>query len=301
MKNLYVTQLYIDDVLFESRWKELLRLGKLSKNAVRSIQKLQQNADPLYVKKLLKDGKKEQAQNYLKKKGIVKSCRDWLQSVEKGTNEILRKSNVKKQHMAGKTFTKTLELSGVDPKILKKDMGLEFGKPIENIVGTHTQVSPKGRITAHVTSSKYINQKDRVSAGIIKRHEADEARIARKMFNKNRQVVASSAGGGAHMTDEVLKKEKELVNVQNALYGKKFSKSKKLLSKIRKLNGEYEIAGTQTAKDIKKRQKQVLELVKKQQDDIKFYNPEDKKELKKQLSQLFGKSDIKSIRSRLGL
>ena len=63
----YIQYLEEDHILFESKWKALLKTGNLSKTALRKIQKFKGKADPLYVKQLIKQGKYETANKYLKK------------------------------------------------------------------------------------------------------------------------------------------------------------------------------------------------------------------------------------------
>ena len=87
----------IDDYLLylhESKWKSLLRAGKLTQSQLRRIQQYRPGPDKFYVKYLLKHGDARGAQEYLAKKGIVKSARSWLDGVERGSKNILKKHNV---------------------------------------------------------------------------------------------------------------------------------------------------------------------------------------------------------------
>ena len=79
----------------EASWTKRLAKGLLRKRDLRRIQKAKGAPDPLYVKQLLKQGKRHQADAYLKKKGIVKPSKVWLAGVERGTQNILKRYKVK--------------------------------------------------------------------------------------------------------------------------------------------------------------------------------------------------------------
>ena len=82
----YLNYLYEDDILYEtvlymvaeSSWKRRLAQGLLRKADLLRIQKARGMPDPLYVKQLLKQRKFKQADEYLKRKGLVKSAKQWL-------------------------------------------------------------------------------------------------------------------------------------------------------------------------------------------------------------------------------
>jgi hypothetical protein len=65
-------KLYENYLLKESKWKDLLKLGKLSFDDLKKIQKYKGLADKLHVKQLLKNGKTKEAMDYLVKMKIIK-------------------------------------------------------------------------------------------------------------------------------------------------------------------------------------------------------------------------------------
>jgi len=262
----YLDYLQEDEYLNESKWKALLRTGKLSKKALRKIQKYKLKADPLYVKSLIKKGQKAKADEYLKKKGIVKSARQWLAGVEKGSQNILKKTGTNVQNKPNVIFS--------------KQTGLPIGKNLKDPMHAHAVTSTK-KSTMHVPSG--LSKKQQGLSTLIKRHETDEVRMGKKKLKAAKANLSSlqPTSSYGHLSDEVLRREKELTNTAAALYGKKSGAN--TLRKLRKQTGEYDAIKHMTKKDIAKQDKalttQIKNATKQEIDAIKKLSPEQRKEV----------------------
>lgn len=216
---MYTSEKYIENLLLESKWMKMLKAGKLSKAAIQKIKKLHQGGDPLYVKQLLKQGKKEQVKEYLDKKGIVKPYKDWLSSVEKGSKKIIEKEKY---------------------KIIPKRFYLGQGE--------YSEISP-GELKVVKHPEKQLGHTFKREAIIGKRHEIDELRIGRKQLKKVGATGTSIAGkkvGGTHVSDEVLARERELTRISDELYN-----DKSYIAKIRDKSGEYKGIKGKTLKQMR--------------------------------------------------
>jgi len=229
-------ELLYEEVLYfvaESRWKRLLAAGKLTKKQLRRIQKYKGAPDPLYVKQLLKQGKISQANQYIKKRGIVKSAKQWLAGVERGTQNILKRYGGKEKHKASVLYA-----------LISRD--IKPRKPLTKITQSYSQ--PMGTLalrtkhpSIHTVSPSRLKKKERGFATLAKRHEADEVRTAQKTLRRTKSrsavgIIARHQGGG-HMSDEVLRKERELVRAAKALYGRHGGGRE--MEKLRKMSGEF--------------------------------------------------------------
>jgi len=185
---------FLLNYLNENKWKELLRAGKLSTDDLRRIQK---------------------------SKGLVKPAKDWLNSVDKGSNNILKKYNTK--------LTRSGDLRKGDGMFSPNDN--EIYLPNIN------------------------SRKDRPDDIIIKRHEAWEDSLSHSKL-KNSTSVKRYSTMGNHQSDEVLRREKELINTNQKLYGKKSNPVWQ--SNYRELSGEYENLGSK--KEILKHDKKLNDV-----------------------------------------
>lgn len=220
---------YLDEIeLVENKWTALLRAGKITPSQLKRIQQFRPGPDKLYVKALLKKGDFRGAQEYLAKKGIVKSARSWLDAVEKGTKNILKKHNVDVKYSIG-----------------------------SNRYGSHVTADVDNKVTANFASG--VKKKEFGNNAIIKRHEADEARIRLKQQKKTGLHgfdLRDLSSKGKHASDEVLRRERELVTTSKSLYGKKVIPNKTGIADIRKKTGEYD--NLKSKKEIKKFDKERL-------------------------------------------
>jgi len=231
-------ELLYEEVLYfvaESRWKRLLAAGKLTKKQLRRIQKYKGAPDPLYVKQLLKKGKIQQANQYIKNKGIIKTAKDWLIGVEKGTQNILKRYGAKIKHTE---HPRVLKASN---KVMKKKSG-----------GSADILRRTPAI--YVPSGSTVKKKERGEWIITKRHEADEIRVGRKLMKKAKEPFAVfGAHTFSHISPEVLAKERELVRTAKALYGRHGGGRE--YSKLRAASREYKyldnIKGKIRKQDIK--------------------------------------------------
>jgi len=203
--------------LDESKWKRLLAAGKLTKDNILKIQKFKGGADPLYVKQLLKQGKRHQADAYLKKKGIVKPSKVWLAGVERGTQNILKRYKVKVKNKF-------------------------FGAPIDTLDAKVVTKRFTNKPVVYAASTKGVPRKTKAHRTLIKRHEADEVRTGKRLAGKHYgdlryKTDLRSTATTSHWSDEVLRKERELVRTASALYGRKGGGPQ--MEKLRKMTGEY--------------------------------------------------------------
>ena len=211
----------------ESRWMKLLQQGKLPASAVRRIQQYVGKADPLYVKQLLKQGKHKQANQYLKKKGIVKPARLWFARFDKGSNAIIKKYNIKVLHK-------------------------RFGKEVKDMEAAAWNVRPIWGGRAKIATPRTnVGGKKRGTHIMTKRHEADEIRSKRLGKFKRPVTLRMSSTRGPHNADEVLSRELEALRVVQALYPKKIADLKQL-KQLRKLSGEYKAVLGKTRKEVTK-------------------------------------------------
>jgi len=283
--------------LHEAQWHKKLAKGILKKADLLRIQKARGGGDPLYVKQLLKQGEVKQAQAYLKKKGIVKSARQWLAGVERGTQNILKKYKAKVLHKPDTGFTKMVTAGGNDLAT-----GLKRGRTMRNPLGAHAKVSPGGgRRRVHVATG--VKKKEYGIATQFKRHEAGEIQSAVKQskFKKSKGTVLPLKPEYGHMSDEVLRKERELTRTSKALYGKKAGG--KQISTMRKQTGEYAQLGKKSKRAIAKSDKELrqdlIQQIRDQRKEVKQMNPTERanwmKSIQQQLKPLFSTKDTHKI------
>jgi hypothetical protein len=294
-----------DDVLYEhvlymvaeASWKRRLAQGVLKRADIRRIQKARGGPDPLYIKQLLKQGKDKLAQAHLKKKGIVKSAREWLVGVEKGTQNILKKYKVKVLHKPDVSVTRMATASGG-----AEVGGLKVGKTMRAPLGAHAKIKPGGgKRRIHVASG--VKKKEYGMATQFKRHEAGEIQSAVKQSKSklSKGTIMPLKPEYGHMSDEVLRKERELTRTSKALYGKKAGG--KQISKMRKQSGEYAQLGKRGKKEIAKSEKELrknmIHMIRTQKKELKNMKPADRKEwlasIKQQVKSLYSKKDVKGI------
>jgi 8-oxo-dGTP pyrophosphatase MutT (NUDIX family) len=253
---LYEKVLYM---VAEAKWQRKLAQGLMKKADLRRIQKHVGRPDPLYVKSLLKQGKKQAADAYLKKRGLVKSAASWLAGVERGTKNILKKTGAKVVHKPDTTFHKATTASGMADYV-----GLKKGKTMRNPLGAHAKVTQGGkRARVHVATG--VKKKEQGMGTIFKRHEADEVRAAMKQAKKNKGSIVPMRPEQGHMSASVLDKERELVRTAKGLYGKKAGGKK--ISKLRKQSGEYDSIGKK--KVYKKAEKSAMKQALQQKADAR--------------------------------
>jgi hypothetical protein len=156
----------------------------------------------------------------IQKAGLPKSRKQWLAGVEKGSEEKVRKIGGKVHHRFG-------------PGVSAGGEGKKIKDPMKSYASNKDIHVPAG-----------VSKKQRSTAAIVKKHEADEASI----YNKLRKKVGSSFDvkttatvPGKHMSDEVLRRERELIRTHSALYGKKpikkFVKTRKTADDVYKTVG----------------------------------------------------------------
>ena len=293
---MYISELYINQ-LTESAWKRRLAQGKLGKDSLRKIQK-SGGVDKLHVRSLLNKNKisPTQAKQLLSRKGsIVKSYRDWITGVNQGTENILKRYSAKHQQMPSTSFSKSISMSGDIAQ-----SGVKTGEKMKNLFGAHSFIDPHtGKSVLHNVDKSKIGKGDRGIASIMNRHEADEIRYAKQMMKKHGIItptsVAGAQAGGAHMTDKVLKNERELERTATRLYGSKattskggmasvanifdknaYEKGKKIrsISKYRQKTGEYDIVDKMTAKEIKQTELEGISAIKNQTNMLKTLPPD---------------------------
>jgi len=276
----YLTEqdLLYEEVLYhvaESRWKRLLATGKLTKTQLRRIQRYKGAPDPLYVKQLLKQGKVDQANRYLRKRRIVKSAKQWLAGVERGTENILKRYGAKVKHTEVPLIARVLKTS------------------VKKTEGGATNALKKVP-TIHVPSASQVSKKRRGKWILTKRHETDEVRVAKKLSKKVKNPHAVHATKVfSHISPEVLAKERELVRTAKALYGRHGGGRE--FSKMRKISKEYEYLdklGKNIRKiDIKTVKKRDRQLAVAKQNYKKLYK------LKKEVGKEYGNLIKQNIRN----
>lgn len=180
----------------------------------------------------------------LKDTKIAKSAEEFRKGVNTGTKNIINKSNA--------IFSKGIPI-GQFGKHHNRPSVLHKGKTIVN-----SPYSLKGGIDAKNMEIK--TKKDWLkNKPYFDRHEADEARYANKIRRKTGSMKSATIitkGGmpvGQHHSLGVLKKEKELTDFANKMYG-----DAKELRNIRKLTGEYDIVKKMSYKDINKLDKKKI-------------------------------------------
>jgi len=229
----------------------------------------------------LKQGKHAHADAYLKKKGIVKSARQWLAGVEKGTQNMLKKMRTKVQHKPDAVYARMT--------------GQDLGKAMKDPWASHAKVAPGGKKSrVHVATG--LKKKEQGLGTIIKRHETDEVVASKKLMKgKRTRTAALPVSVSTHISDEVLRKERKLVNTAKALYGKETGGHK--MAKIRKGTGEYKNMFSKSAEKAKR--KDALKQMKSQMIDFSKLSPEEKKSgiqaAKKALKDSLSKKDLKSF------
>jgi len=283
----------------EASWTKRLAKGLLRKRDLRRIQKAKGAPDPLYVKQLLKQGKQKQADVYLRKRGLIKSSRQWLAAVERGTQNILKRYKTKVVHKPDSSFTKSMGALGVS-----KHMGVKTGKTMRDPIGAHAKVNPGGvKRRIHVaTGAKKKEQGKRI---LFNRHETDEVRSAVKQSKSKafKGSIVPLRPDVGHMSSEVLRKERELVRTAKALYGKKAGG--KEISKFRKQSGEYSDLGSKRAiaKADKALRKKHLKSIVDARKEYRKLSPEDRKGRVEMLRQMFqnhmSKKDIQRLIKRV--
>lgn len=199
----------------------------------------------------------------LKDTKVAKTSDEFRKGVNTGTKNITKKSNA--------IFNKGIPI-GQSGKHHNRPSILHKGKTIVN-----SPYSLKGGSDAKSmgieTKKDWLKNKP-----YIDRHEADEARYANKIRKKTGSMKASTIvtkNGmpvGHHNSLGVLKKEKELTDFANKMYG-----DAKELRNVRKLTGEYNIVDKMTYKDINKMDvKKAKGLISKLRSDILRNTPNKK-------------------------
>jgi hypothetical protein len=244
-----------EDILNENKWKALVKMGRLSEPAVKRILQLTHDADPLYVKQLLKLGKGKQAAEYLAKKGIAKSPAEWTAGVEKGTENILKQHGFTVRNIPHNSFAKKLDLKP--------------GEKLKNTWQSHSVINKHtGKGTIFVPNDKVVPPKEKLWHAIVKRHETDELRVGRKaekiLGTGGRGYVTSHSTKGNHMADEVLRREKELLYFSRQMYPEESAQA--VASRV--ATGEYMPFQFKAKKQM---DKELIANLKKAKDDyIKF-------------------------------
>ena len=295
----YLEQIYLENhplyekvmvMVAEAKWRRKLELGKLGRGDLRRIQQHKSGPDPLHVKQLHKQGKHKEADKYVKKKGMVKSSRDWLAGVEKGTKNILKKHDAKVVHKPDKTFAGVAKTGAAAAGIKMKAVDdMKVGKTMKNPMSAHMTVRQGGKRTrVHVASG--VKKKEQGANTFSKRHEADEVVSAKKQARRNKGVITPMRQDAGHMSSEVLDKERKLVRTAKSLYGKKAGT--KELEKHRKQTGEYETLPKR--KEYKKAEKKAeKEAIKQKADARKEFRSGSKEDQKAQKKE--GMKQLKSM------
>lgn len=244
--------------------------------------------------KMVQAGKLGQASiNRLTKAGVVKPVDKWLSGINKGTENIIKKTG-------GKVVNKP-DMFYANQQGFSKDVG----KNISNVYKSHgTATFGKNRL--HVPNSENIPKPQRVILPLVKRHEVDEIRIMNKLAKKYgmSKLAASQQWGGlskhGHVSDEVLRKEKELTDLGSKLYGR--SSGAPQLTRIRRIGGEYENIGTkkEIAKLNAKKIKETDKLMKQQKLDVSKLSPEEKQAYRKQIiRQILSMKGLSHVQKKL--
>ena len=267
------------------------------RGALRRIRGFAQKGDPLAAKAAAKakglkgENLKKAIERATKEKPMLKSKKRYEAGIERGTHNIVKKKGIKVSHVPDPTFAKFVNRAsaeGAFEKAHRKRIGrLVPGKTITRSYGSHMKSTPGGKKVIHIKKGS----KD----PYIKRHEADEARAAIKAEKGTRKIgsiVAPTGAGGTHVSDEVLRRERELLRVGTRLH--KSKRAGKLRS-FRKMSGEYEDLGTK--KQIAKAEKQVRKAAGK---SFSHATPEGRLGYasKKQLRKVLARKDYKTALKR---
>lgn len=251
----------IEEYLFylqENKWKEMLRLGKLSVgkgSALRRIQQYKNLPDKYYVKQLMKDGKIKDAQQYLAQRGIVKSARTWLSGVEKGSNNRIKKMGTKIIHIPDAGHAKIIGA----PETIGKDM--------TNPLHDYSKVSQGGKRSVMHLAVTGTTKKDYPLRTIFKRHETDEVDYAKKLMKKYKGSgdMAGAGSAGGHVSDEILRRERELER-SGLMHGNK--SGSKDINYLRTATKEKFLKIPETSKEMKKLDKEKILTLKKNMKNI---------------------------------
>lgn len=182
----------------------------------------------------------------IKQAKVAKSVEEFRKGVDKGTKNIIKKS--------GATFKRRIPIS-INAKFHSRP-GILTKKQTVN-----SPISWSGG-----SDAKYIGVKNRAQwkaeRPYIERHEADEARYSNKSRKKygtklgSKEIYKVTPSGdrikvGHHQSIGVLKKEKELTDFANKVYG-----DAPKLRAFRKSSGEDELAKKLSYKQINKMDKE---------------------------------------------
>ena len=276
------------DYVYESRWKRLLAQGKITRQQLSRIKKHRGKPDPLYVKQLLRQGKKKQADAYLRKRGIVKTATQWFAGIERGTQRMMRKKGIRSS-------------SKFSPVQARAHRGKKGGSKITSIYQSHASPNmDKGRFIIHTKAKP--KKKEARAATIVKRHEAEEAKSGLSRMKKGVHPHVSGTRGG-HQSDEILRRERELVRTSKGLYGKGGGIHK--MSSVRRKTKEYETIPSK--KQIKKIERGVIKKEKRYTDTglglgarLKKMSPEEREKFMKTLRKDADKKEFKYIKRKYG-
>ena len=171
----------------------------------------------------------DEARKKLQAAGVIKPESEYLQGIERGSDNIIKKHNVK-----------------VHTGKLAKELTNDFG-------GASAMLGPFGgkHVLLNPDSPILKNSRDAAQA---RRHELDELIIggknAKKYGNKGTtQVRKNGKLVGTHTSPRVIKREFERQKQIHNLYG---SDKQSILPRVRKMTGEYQAVKNMTPKQIRK-------------------------------------------------
>lgn len=213
MLNSYLEYLYEENILEQSKWKAMVAAGKVSRKGIEK----------------------------LRKSGLIKPEAEYWKGIEKGTENIMKKSGMRVLPDWMRKFVPKSQLDAVET------MG-----PSTILIGNKKfLIMPKDpnkfidNLRNNAGSKLTRKQYERI-VQFIKRHEADEGREATKNVQKFgkygkgfTQHITTAGPVGVHVSPAVLQKEKRIADYASKLYKGSFTSWYQLRNRITKEYGEF--------------------------------------------------------------
>jgi len=178
--------------------------------------------------------------NRLKKAGLIKPEKDYIKGIEKGTKKIIKNYHIKfTDHIlkqdTGLTHSDIEQLKKDSPEIYNNFIGRLGGEDKLKFMDSkgrmdmgpvydpdHKIINIPKKMNRNLTKFAFGSKKDYEKLKpFIKRHEADEVRVFKKLNKKYKGFNPNlNAAGGGHYGPEVLKKEKKLIDFYDKVYSK---------------------------------------------------------------------------------
>ena len=151
------------------------------------------------------------------KAGLFKSRKNYFAGIEKGSNEIIRKKRIRVSHFPDAEFATNKKL--------------QVGQKLTDLNNSHAVIN-KTKSVIHIPDHKDLIGKDKDLASLVKRHEIDEVRAGQKQIKKSGEFTTTTTSRDQHLSNHILKNEREITNTANSLYGKKDGRQR--INKFRK-------------------------------------------------------------------